>query len=213
MLTWPSAPPFNRFEIAGVPMPVLDHFSLIAPLYERFFGLAKPEGLLARMNLRPGQAVLDAGGGTGRVAQWLCGEGRKIFIVDPSFSMLRQAAAKKGLYSVCAEAEQLPFSSGTFDRALMVDAFHHVKDQGETVSSLMRVIKMGGQLVIEEPDIRKPGVKVIAAAEKILLMRSHFLSPEKIRRLVFTAGSKARIEAENSTAWVIVEKSYSEPGL
>ena len=59
----------------------------------------------------------------------------------------------------------------------MVDALHHVIHQGQTAREMYRVLKPGGRIVIEEPDIRKFGVKLIAVAEKLLLMRSHFLSP------------------------------------
>ncbi len=59
-------------------------------------------------------------------------------------------------------------------------------------------------LVIEEPDIRTFGVKLIALAEKLLLMRSHFLAPEEITNL-FPNGEKS-IRTEDGTAWVIVRK-------
>ncbi|MDO9301402.1 MAG: hypothetical protein Q7T89_08460, partial [Anaerolineales bacterium] len=61
-----------------------------------------------------------------------------------------------------------------------------------------------GLLVIEEPDIRTFGVKLIALAEKLLLMRSHFLAPDEIMKL-FPRGEK-NIRAEDGTAWVIVRK-------
>ena len=54
---------------------------------------------------------------------------------------------------------------------------------------MFRVLKPGGLLVIEEPDIRTFGVKLIAIAEKLLLMRSHFLAPEEITNL-FPNGEK-----------------------
>ena len=66
------------------------------------------------------------------------------------------------------------------------------------------VLKPGGLLVIEEPDIRTFGVKLIALAEKLLLMRSHFLAPDEITKL-FPIGEKS-IRAEDGTAWVIVRK-------
>jgi demethylmenaquinone methyltransferase/2-methoxy-6-polyprenyl-1,4-benzoquinol methylase len=47
----------------------------------------------------------------------------------------------------------------------------------------MRVLEPEGRSVIEEPDIRTFGVKLVALAEKILLMRSHFLSPIQIASL------------------------------
>jgi demethylmenaquinone methyltransferase/2-methoxy-6-polyprenyl-1,4-benzoquinol methylase len=59
--------------------------------------------------------------------------------------------------------------------------------------------------VIEEPDLRTFAVKLIAVAEKLMLMRSHFLAPPQIAQL-FPSEAKVRIEAEDITAWVIVEK-------
>jgi demethylmenaquinone methyltransferase/2-methoxy-6-polyprenyl-1,4-benzoquinol methylase len=69
---------------------------------------------------------------------------------------------------------------------------------------MFRVLKPGGMLIIEEPDIRTFGVKLIALAEKMLLMRSHFLTPDQIVKL-FPEGEKS-IRAEDGTAWVIVRK-------
>jgi len=45
-------------------------------------------------------------------------------------------------------------------------------------------------------------VKLIALAEKLLLMRSHFLFPQQIAFLF----KNATIHAEDSSAWVVVTK-------
>ncbi len=86
----------------------------------------------------------------------------------------------------------------------MVDALHHVIDQSHSVREMFRVLKPGGVLIIEEPDIRTFGVKLIAIAEKLLLMRSHFLAPDEIMDL-FSSGEK-QIKAEDGTAWIIIKK-------
>jgi demethylmenaquinone methyltransferase/2-methoxy-6-polyprenyl-1,4-benzoquinol methylase len=67
-----------------------------------------------------------------------------------------------------------------------------------------RVLKPGGRIVIEEPDIRAFGVKLIAVAEKLLLMRSHFLAPDQIVKL-FGSG-KTSVVTNDSTAWVVVTR-------
>ena len=69
---------------------------------------------------------------------------------------------------------------------------------------MFRVLKPGGVLVIEEPDIRTFGVKLIALAEKLLLMRSHFLAPDGIMKL-FDVG-EIETKSADGTAWVIVKK-------
>jgi demethylmenaquinone methyltransferase/2-methoxy-6-polyprenyl-1,4-benzoquinol methylase len=119
--------------------------------------------------------------------------------------MLRQAdRVRLGL--ACSNSESLPFPNGTFERVIMVDALHHVIDQRHTARELYRVLKPGGRIVIEEPDIRNFGVKVIAVAEKLLLMRSHFLSPEQIVALFSFDSVKANIHAKEGNAWVVIEK-------
>ena len=101
----------------------------------------------------------------------------------------------------------MPFADGYFDCVLMVDALHHVADQAQTASELWRVIKPGGRIVIQEPDIRKFAVKLIAIAEKLALMRSHFLDGDAISSLFPFDGADVEIHAEDFNVWVIVKKN------
>ena len=165
-------------------MPI-NHFNIIAGLYDRVEPFRATEPLLGLLSLSAGNLLLDVGGGTGRVAAALRGLVKKVYVVDISSGMLRRAAAK-GLTTVFAPAESLPFPSGSFDRIIMVDALHHVVDQRQTAQELWRILAPGGRILIVEPDIRKAYVKVIALGEKLLLMRSHFLTEKKISSL-FTA--------------------------
>lgn len=180
------------------------HFNILAPFYDRVIRFERLEQTLKVLDLPHAGTLLDAGGGTGRVAEALRPHVGSLVVADVSWGMLSQAR-QKGLVTSSAETERLPFADGTFDRVLMVDALHHVVHQGETVCELFRVLKKGGRLVIEEPDLRTFAVKLIAVAEKIALMRSHFLSPPQIAALL-PPEAKTRIESEEHTAWVIVEK-------
>jgi len=81
---------------------------------------------------------------------------------------------------------------------------HHVIHHADSAREMFRVLKPGGLLVIEEPDIRTFGVKLIALAEKMLLMRSHFLAPNEIMKL-FPDGEK-NIRAEDGTVWIVIKK-------
>ncbi len=188
--------------------PVLDHFGLLAPFYERFIQPKFPETLVELAGLSPNARVLDCGGGTGRVAQFLCERAGLVALADQSLKMLAEARKKACLYPAGADAEHLPFPANSFDAVLMVDALHHVNNQAETAAELWRVLRPGGRIVIEEPDIHTFGVKLIALAEKLLLMRSHFLSAAQITAL-FDAHPAARcaVRAEAGTVWVVVEKA------
>jgi len=125
---------------------------------------------------------------------------------DISMGMLKEAAEKDDLRPTCALSEKMPFADDYFDCVLMVDALHHVNDQVKTASELWRIIKPGGRIVIQEPDIRRFSVKLIAIAEKLALMRSHFLAPQKIAELFPYAGADVEIHTEEFNTWVVVKK-------
>jgi len=83
---------------------------------------------------------------------------------------------------------------------------HHVINHKDTIKQLLRVLKPGGRLIIEEPDIDKFLVKLIALGEKLLLMRSHFKSSEEISKLLSAfPGIKISFDNESNNFWVIVD--------
>jgi len=182
-----------------------DHFDFIAPLYHRIGLYRHIEKMLSFADLPTTGRLLDAGGGTGRVANVLRAHAKQTVVADVSLGMLRFAASVPALQVVSAPSERLPFADRSFERVVMVDTLHHVLDQGQTACELWRVLKPGGRIVIEEPDIRMFGVRLIALAEKLLLMRSHFLAADQIAQLFEFAA--ARTAAGESTVWVILEKN------
>jgi demethylmenaquinone methyltransferase/2-methoxy-6-polyprenyl-1,4-benzoquinol methylase len=186
-------------------VPLLDHFSLIAPYYDRVFQRPGADPLLAHVGAEKSHRLLDVGGGTGRVAAHFCGLVAQVCIVDPSPKMLKEGQ-RKGICITQGESERLPFASETFERIIVVDAFHHLLDHGTAACELLRVLAPMGRLVIEEPDVLQRGVQWVALAEKLLLMRSRFFSPEAIQSIFAGRGVDTRVVREGYTAWVIVEK-------
>ena len=188
-------------------MSLLDHFGVLAPFYETFIKSKQPIELIRLADLPTTGRLLDAGGGTGRVSQFLREHVSLVVIADLSCRMLSEAKRKGGLIPICSHTEKLPFPDGCFERVIMVDVLHHVCDQNETAHELWRILKPGGKLIIEEPDVRKFVVKLIAWGEKIALMRSHFLSPPKIVALFDEMNANIHCVHKEHIAWVVVEKS------
>jgi ubiquinone/menaquinone biosynthesis C-methylase UbiE len=187
-------------------MSAFDHFTALAPFYDRIIRPSISDHLLRLIRPESGSLILDAAGGTGRVAQFLQSGFTRVVVADFSFKMLAETRKKPALIPVQSIAEVLPFPSDAFDRILMVDALHHVFDQVDTARELWRVLKPGGWIVIEEPDILTFPVILISAIEKLMGMRSHFLNRLAIESL-FTA-MDCRIEGEQKehTLWVVVKK-------
>jgi ubiquinone/menaquinone biosynthesis C-methylase UbiE len=183
-----------------------DHFGFLAPIYEFFIHPTDPQILSSLIPETPKGTLLDAGGGTGRVSQFLRTKAANVFVADGSYEMLVEARKKEGIHTIQTLMESLPFHNDFFDCIIMVDALHHVANQSVTASELWRVLKPGGCLIIEEPNIHTLRVKFLAIAEKLAMMRSHFLSPEQIIELFDGKSTKKHIELVDTMAWVVVEK-------
>jgi len=187
---------------------LFDHFGVLAPFYEQFISPPDIRTLMTLLELRPEDRLLDAGGGTGRVAQHFKGMCRHICIMDLSVGMLVEAQAKGGLCTCRGKSERLAFADESFERVLAVDSFHHFRDQAVVAHELVRVLAPGGRLVIEEPNIAYFPVKLIALAEKLLLMRSHFYRPAAISRLFAETGATVTLyTAQPPNYWAVVEKT------
>lgn len=194
-------------------MPLIDHFGWIAPFYDRVIKVSESDRLNRLMNFPDYGYLLDAAGGTGRVAATLLNFSGRLIVVDESIKMLTEAKGKNGLMLSGGHTERLPFARGIFDRIIMIDALHHVEDQQRTVSELWRVLRPGGRVIIQELDLRRISVRLVAVLEKLALMRSHFLSAEAIVDLIAQAAAenespspKFQIEREGHNVWIIADK-------
>lgn len=92
----------------------------------------------------PGRRLLDVGGGTGNYAAALRDEGWDVVVSDRSPGMLARAAAK-GLETVEADAQSLPFGDASFDAVMCVCMLHHVDDQARALAEQRRVLRPHGR--------------------------------------------------------------------
>jgi ubiquinone/menaquinone biosynthesis C-methylase UbiE len=110
--------------------------------------------LVSRLDLRPGDWVLDLGTGNGVLLPFLLEkteDGKKIFAVDLSWNMICEAAqtgAKDGICFINASVEALPFKDQTMDCVICLAAFAHVCDKREAIDEMSRVLGRSGRLYI-----------------------------------------------------------------
>lgn len=185
---------------------MIDHFRMAAPIYDRVLGPPNVDRLKRLLRLPVEGWMLDAGGGTGRVSEPLRPLTGGLAVADVSRAMLRRAR-NKPLVSIAAAAESLPFPDDAFQRVLAVDSLHHFSDPGRALAEFGRVLQPGGRLLIEEPDIRRFAVKIVAIAEKLFRMGSRFLSPREILHQIASTGLSARLEDRDLfRVWIIGDK-------
>jgi demethylmenaquinone methyltransferase/2-methoxy-6-polyprenyl-1,4-benzoquinol methylase len=118
------------------------------------------EFTLSLASLRPGQRALDVAGGTGDLTSGLAKQVGKTGIVvlsDINAAMLgegRDRLIDAGIVGnvgcVLANAETLPFASGSFDCVTIGFGLRNVTDKPSALAEMRRVLKPGGQLLVLE---------------------------------------------------------------
>jgi SAM-dependent methyltransferase/GNAT superfamily N-acetyltransferase len=111
------------------------------------------------MGLRPGDAGLDVGCGTGDevrlIAERVGASGRAVG-VDVSGDLLTAARERTpaGVAAefVVADAHALPFADGEFAAARVERTLQHVADPAGAIAQMARVVRPGGRVVAVEPD-------------------------------------------------------------
>jgi len=189
-----------------------DDFRLIARIYDH---IIKPRQDISWKKiiceLSSTSILLDVGGGTGRIADVMEKCFERIVIYDVSLPMIRESKNKNGkIFGICGKVENLAMRNNYFDVVIMVDTLHHVENHRKAILSILNVLRPGGIFILEEPDIRKFPVKLIAVMEKLLLMRSHFLKPAVIYNWIDKKDFTAQLIEEDNNYYFIIKKIISE---
>ena len=182
-------PPLCRHVAGGIVMSGVNPFEAHHPRYEAWFDTNAAAYISELLALRPfvpweGRGI-EIGVGSGRFAAPL---GIEVGI-DPSPAMLAYAATR-GIKAIEAAAENLPFTAGSFDYALVVTTICFVDSPANMLAETRRVLKPGGRLVIgfidRESDL---GQDYLAhQVESVFYRAATFYSAAEVGHLVRQAG-------------------------
>jgi demethylmenaquinone methyltransferase / 2-methoxy-6-polyprenyl-1,4-benzoquinol methylase len=136
-------------------------FAPLGPTYDRWSAVLSfgqdprwRRFLVACVDVRPGDTVLDVAAGTGLVTRELVQrKGCRVVALDQSPEMLAVARDRtRGLDVEIVEgrAEALPFPDAVFDGLTFTYLLRYVDDPGATLAELVRVVKPHGTVAMLE---------------------------------------------------------------
>jgi ubiquinone/menaquinone biosynthesis C-methylase UbiE len=126
-----------------------------------FFGLfhrTPPSNLAAvdRMRLDSNDSFVDLGCGLGAALEHAAATGARTAGIDPSPSMVEQAAQRVPQADVrLGSAESIPFEDDAFTASLSVSTYHHWADVETGLQEVRRVLAPGGRLLIVERKLKR----------------------------------------------------------
>lgn len=182
-------------------------FDIVAPIYEKVhFGAQKTFDKIGSIVVfEQSDKVIDLGGGTGRIANFLENKVQKVTVVDASEGMLKQCRQRHpGLSCLCAEAQSLPFADESINKVVIVDAFHHFQNQKQAIKEIKRVLAKNGKVIIAEFNPLKMVGKLVIIMEKLFLMGSVFHSPSSLANLFSSNGFKVGLIDENKASYYLI---------
>jgi demethylmenaquinone methyltransferase/2-methoxy-6-polyprenyl-1,4-benzoquinol methylase len=107
--------------------------------------------VIAAIDPRPGELVLDLAAGTGTSSQPLADAGATVVPCDFSLGMLRVGKqGRPALPFTAGDGTRLPFADATFDAVTISFGLRNVVDPAAGLRELRRVTRPGGRIVVCE---------------------------------------------------------------
>lgn len=114
-----------------------------------------------RLDLAPGELVLDLAAGTAISTVELAKSGATVIACDFSRGMLK-AGAHRDVPKVCGDGMNLPFPDETFDAVTISFGLRNIQDHRAGLRELARVTRPGGRLTVcEFSDLTVPVVRTV----------------------------------------------------
>jgi len=132
-----------------------------------------------------GKAVLDCGCGTGTLLAQLSRQGGFFVGVDYSWAMLRLAQKRDGsadnVELICADADNLPFRSASFDRVVSFTMLGNMPKIGRTLREFRRVVRDSGQIVLSFSKKNTKADEVLRCMKNASVRLKEFIDDEDLK--------------------------------
>lgn len=162
-------------------------FDKVYKYYDRFMTmlkLYKLEEIKIAANIEAHEVIVDIGGGTGQLAQYICNSCKTVYVLDESEKMLSQVKQGGKVITIKGNALKAPFENNSIDTVILSDVFHHIKEQEELIIEINRILKHGGKIVIMDFHRKHIKTRLLRAFEFIIFGRLFFKTKNEVKALL-----------------------------
>lgn len=146
------------------------------------------EDMRPRLGVPKGR-LLDVGAAAGYMLKAPKDAGWDVEGVEPSLVLRDYARKRFGIDMKSATVEEAEFPAGSFDAVTLMDVLEHVTDPAGTLGEVCRVLKPGGLVVVNYPDISDFFAR-LAGRRWWFLLSAHlyYFTPETLAKLLEKTG-------------------------
>lgn len=162
-------------------------FDRVYKHYDNFiklFNLNKMDEIKDILELKGEEIVLDIGGGTGKLAEYISDDCKLIYVLDESKGMLTKVEANTRVVPVLGDGLNTNFDNNSMDIVILSDILHHIEDQQRLIEEIYRVLKKNGKLIILEFEKKHLKTKILRAFEFTLFGKLYFRTSKDVINLI-----------------------------
>ncbi len=169
-------------------MAVFDKLARVYDKFMRFWRFYHDSEVVSQLSMSHNCRLVDLGGGNGHYAVRLATICAEVVVADISDKMLKQIPSTDNVKLVCADITNTGLPPDTFDRALISDVLHHMKEPSKAMKESARLLVMGGKIVIHDFNPSHIVTKLLGAFENRVIEQVTYLSIEEITEMMRTCG-------------------------
>ncbi len=118
---------------------------------KRYFDIQmkKYNEIFSEIDVDNSEIILDVGGGTGLLLDFMENQTSNIFCCDISFKMLKEGKNKhKANHFICADSDHLPFKENRFNKIICVSVIQNVPDPQITLQEIYSSLRCEGIIIL-----------------------------------------------------------------
>lgn len=164
------------------------------------------------INPKPGERLIDLGCGTGVFTRRLIKYGLELLGVDISQKSIEYACRLQGrIQFIVGNIEQLPFSDGSYDLAVLGAVLHHFPDFSKIVQETNRILKEKGRFFSFEPNKKNLAMWLLRDkkspfySEKGRTINERLLTADEVKQAFEKGGFTVQVEAISGITFQYIE--------